>query len=265
VSPFKAAEEVRHDVTRNVLDGLPVLDGIASPTCAEKPARAGSSQRLKRELSTFLQEVTRLRPLVVFLDDVHWADPSTVDLLAYLATKFASLRTLIIATYRPSELLLGRHPFLGLKLDLQARGVCHEMPLEFLRRGEVEAYLALEFPGHRFPAGFTALVYEKTEGSPLFMVDLLRYLRGRAIVEEGKAWVLVGSVSDLSRELPESRPPDIEPASDVLFLRIVEADDLVSETEARAGEDRLSGVEVSADSCDGAGAVGRAERRERDA
>jgi hypothetical protein len=63
----------------------------------------------------------------------------------------------------------------------------------------------------------------------------------------------------------ESRPPDIEPASDVRFLRIVEADDPVSETEARAGEDGLSGVEVSADSCDGAGAVGRAERRERDA
>jgi predicted ATPase len=170
----------------------------------KEAARAGSSQRLVRELSAFVQELTRLRPLVLFLDDVHWADPSTVDLLAYLATRFGSLRTLVVATYRPSELLLGRHPFLGLKLDLQGRGACREFPLEFLGPGEVDAYLALEFPGHRFPPTFGALVYEKTEGSPLFMVDLLRYLRGRAIVEEGGSWGLAGSLSELERELPES-------------------------------------------------------------
>src|SRR5207244_422606 len=47
-------------------------------------ARQASQERLKRELVLFLDELARLRPVVLFLDDVHWADPSSVDLLAYL-------------------------------------------------------------------------------------------------------------------------------------------------------------------------------------
>lgn len=130
---------------------------------------------------------------------------STVDLLAYLAGKFESTRLLIVVTYRSSELLLAKHPFLPVKLDLQARGVCREIPLPFLDRGEVETYLTLEFPDHRFPTAFATLVHSKTEGSPLFMVDLLRYLRGgQVIAREEDHWALVTSVPDLARELPES-------------------------------------------------------------
>ena len=61
------------------------------------------------------------------------------------------------------------------------------------------------FPEHRFPADFPALIYAKTEGSPLFMADLLRYLRdtGR-IAEEKGTWVLARSMSELPKDLPES-------------------------------------------------------------
>src|SRR5262249_1170521 len=57
------------------------------PSLAEilAEARTPSQERLKRELAVFLDEVSRTRPVVLFLDDVHWADPSSVDLLAYLA------------------------------------------------------------------------------------------------------------------------------------------------------------------------------------
>src|SRR5206468_12037911 len=75
-------------------------DGPAAP-----PA-AATQEQLKRELLAFLQELSRLRPLVFFLDDVHWADASTVDLLAYLGARCAGLRLLVLATYRPTELLL---------------------------------------------------------------------------------------------------------------------------------------------------------------
>src|SRR5262249_53907278 len=63
-----------------------------------------SQERLKRELGVFLHEVSRLRPLVFFLDDVHWADASTVDLLAYLGSRCAGLRLLVVLTYRPTEM-----------------------------------------------------------------------------------------------------------------------------------------------------------------
>ena len=166
-----------------------------------------SQERLKRELDGFLQDLTRLRPLVLFFDDVHWVDLSTVDLLAYLGVRMPARRLLVIVTYRPTDLLLGKHPFVSVKLDLQSRGVCREFPLEFLRREDVDRYMALEFPNHGLPREFGAVIHAKTEGSPLFMADLLRYLRDRHVIakEQGR-WVLVGKVPALERELPESVP-----------------------------------------------------------
>ena len=58
----------------------------------------------------------------MFFDDLHWADVSTIDLLSFLAGKFDALKVLIVVTYRPSDMLLGKHPFLQIKPDLQARG-----------------------------------------------------------------------------------------------------------------------------------------------
>jgi len=169
-------------------------------------AKAASQERLKRELIAFLQEASRLRPLVFFLDDLHWADVSTVDLLAYIGSKCASLRMLIIGTYRPSDLLLAKHPFADIKLVLQERGVCRDVSVDFLTPDDVELYLIQEFPEHRFPQEFVSLIHAKTEGSPLFMVDLIRYLRNRGVIAEKEPgrWSLAESLPDLQRELPES-------------------------------------------------------------
>ena len=167
--------------------------------------RAASQERMKREFGALMEEISERRPLVLFFDDLHWADVSTIDLLAYLASKFDSMRVLIIATYRPSDLLLAKHPFLQVRPDLQARGVCREIELEFLSRSEIEKYLALEFPEHRFPAELPALIHSKTEGNPLFMADLVRYLRDRRVIAEQQGrWALAQSLPAVERDLPES-------------------------------------------------------------
>lgn len=167
--------------------------------------RTASQEWMKRELGTFLQEVCKLRPLILFLDDLHWSDASTVELLAYVATKLKSMRMLILTTYRSSELLLSKHPFLPIKLDLQARGISRELSLEFLSPREVEEYLKLEFPEHSFPPEFSVLIHTKTEGSPLFMTDLVRYLRDRKLIsKEENTWIVAQSLPDLEQELPES-------------------------------------------------------------
>jgi len=172
---------------------------------AAAQTQGASQERLKRELGALLQELSRSSPLVLFLDDVHWADPSTVDLLAYLGSRCDGLRVLLLLAYRPTDLELSGHPFAPLKLDLKARGVCHEMTLGFLTREDIERYLALEFPGHDFPADLAALLHARTEGSPLFMADLLHYLRDREVlVEADGSWVLGSSLPDLQRGLPES-------------------------------------------------------------
>jgi tRNA A-37 threonylcarbamoyl transferase component Bud32/tetratricopeptide (TPR) repeat protein len=167
--------------------------------------KTASQARMKRELGSFFQEAARLRPLVLFFDDLQWADGSTIDLVSFLAAKLDAMNMLIVAAYRPSDMLLAKHPFLQLKPDLQARGVCRELLLDFLQEEEIAEYLELEFPGHRFPPEFPKLIHAKTEGSPLFMADLVRYLRDRGVIAmDGASWTLAQTLPDIERELPES-------------------------------------------------------------
>ena len=80
-----------------------------------------------------------------------------------------------------------------------------ECPLDHLDRADVDRYLELEFPGHSLPPSFVTLIHEKTEGHPLFMVDLLRYLRDRGdVVSNGGRWNLSQTTADVARELPET-------------------------------------------------------------
>lgn len=187
---------------------MPILSESSAANLTEN--RAPSQERLKRELVSLFQEIAKRQLLALFFDDLHWADISTVDLLNFLASHFEGMRLLIVATYRPSELLLGKHPFLKVKLDLQGRGLCRELPLEFLNLTEIEHYLELLFPNHLFPADFAELIYAKTEGNPLFIADLLRYLRDhqfiteRVINETAARWELAQAIPEIERELPES-------------------------------------------------------------
>ncbi len=161
---------------------------------------------MKREMAALLEEASRLHPVVLFLDDLHWGDASTVDLLGYLADRLTSMRLLIVATFRPSELAQARHPFLSLKLDLQARGVCREISLEYLSAEAVASYVALECPGHALPGDLLGLIHQRTEGHALFLVDLIRDLKRRGAIAKGARGecVLVEGLSALERELPES-------------------------------------------------------------
>jgi len=168
-------------------------------------AKTASQERMKRELVAFLQEMSRVRPLILFLDNLHWADVSTVDVLAYTGSKIESMRLLVIGAYRPSDLLLAKHPLVPMRLELQGRGLAREITVEFLTRDDLAAYLALEFPEHRFAPDLPDLLHRRTEGNALFMADLVRYLKDHRVItmQEGR-WVLAQSLSEIERESPES-------------------------------------------------------------
>jgi serine/threonine protein kinase/predicted ATPase len=192
-------------VTRLMKAVAPTWYTQVAPTATAEAARASSQPAMLREFCTFLQEVTRLGAVVLFIDDVHWADVSTTDLLAHVGRQCPSLRVLLIVTYRPTELLLGPHPFHGVKQELQSKQACTELSLGFLSRADVERYLSLAFPDHAFPADFARIIHARTEGSPLFMVDLLRYLREREVIAlSGEQWSLARKLPDLRHELPAS-------------------------------------------------------------
>jgi predicted ATPase/tRNA A-37 threonylcarbamoyl transferase component Bud32 len=206
------ADLLRSDATGSVARLMQVLAPTwhsqvtrAMPDDTADPLRATSQQAMLREFCGLLEEASRLHPVVLFFDDMHWADLSTVDLLAHLGRHPERLRLLMVATYRPTEMLLGPHAFHRVKLDLQAQGICTELPLGFLGRPEIDGYLDLAFPGHAFPSDFADLIHARTEGSPLFMADLLRYLRERGVITQSVGrWSLARALPEVSCDLPES-------------------------------------------------------------
>jgi DNA-binding winged helix-turn-helix (wHTH) protein len=168
-------------------------------------AASASQERKKREFVSLLESLTRERPVIFFIDDVHWSDVSTIDLLSYAIPHCHSLPVLVFATYRPSEMLLTNHAFGEAKLELQTRRLCTEMELGSLERKDIEDYIKSEFPGNEFPAEFAAAVVRRTEGSPLFLVDLLCDLRtARLVRHDGGRWRLARPVAEIESTLPDS-------------------------------------------------------------
>ncbi len=126
-------------------------DSSAARLAAE--TAGGSQERLKREIASLLEEVGRMQPVVLWFDDLHWADPSTTDLIGYLSRRLDSSRLLIIVTCRPSALAQTRHPFLSLKLDLLTRGFCREITPAYSGRGRHRTLYRAPVSRARLPAG----------------------------------------------------------------------------------------------------------------
>jgi transcriptional regulator with XRE-family HTH domain/predicted ATPase len=185
---------------------LQLAPRTAGPVAALEPSiLAVSQERLKREISAFFHSISIERPLVIFFDDLHWADVSTVELINYLASKFDSIRILILVSYRPLEMITTNNPFAQIKLDLQTRNLCEDIELDFLTQGDIIDYIAHEFPSNDFPANLPKMIHTQTEGNPLFMIDLLRYFRDRGVIVETKGrWELIHAFSDIELGLPQS-------------------------------------------------------------
>jgi predicted ATPase len=211
----------------------------------------GSPERLKRELLAFLHEASRIQPVVLCFDDFHWSDPSTTDLIGYIAQRLDGLRVLLLVTARPSTLAQARHPFLPLKQELVSHGACRELQPGLLDLAAIERYVALKFPRHRFPEGFGTLIQRRTEGHPLFMAELLRDLRRRQVLREVDGrWTLAGDLDALEGELPESVRILIQRKMDALddvdrrLLGAASVQGLDFDTAVLAGALRLDDEEV---------------------
>jgi DNA-binding winged helix-turn-helix (wHTH) protein/predicted ATPase len=133
----------------------------------------GVPQKMKRELVDFCRELSPVHPLVLVMDDFHWADVPSVDLLSFLATHLHSLRVLVVVCYRLVDMKIRNHPFLRLRSDLLGRGGFTELRLAPLTHKHVDLYLALEHAHRKFSPEFAGALFAKCEGNPLFMKELL--------------------------------------------------------------------------------------------
>ena len=171
---------------------------------ALRRATAGATrERMVRELAEALDVVTTERPMVLWLEDLHWSDVSSLTLLSALAQRPEAARLLIVATYRPVDALGSNQLFLDLLRDLETHGRCRSLRLDRLAAPDVAAYLGARFPDHAFPAPLAAVLYRRTEGHPLFLVGTVQDLVAAGdIAEVAGHWTLKADVDALHQVVP---------------------------------------------------------------
>ncbi|MEM7354661.1 MAG: hypothetical protein AAF657_27885, partial [Acidobacteriota bacterium] len=154
--------------------------------------------RMLREIATALEALTAEIPLVLVLEDLHWCDYSTVDLISSLARRREPARLLIIGTYRPTPVNTEGHPLKAVHQHLRIHRQCVDVALAGLERRAVEDYLAMRLGQGERSANLVELLYRLTDGNPLFLLTMVDDLLDRGqLVERDGCWQLDQEAEEL--------------------------------------------------------------------
>jgi DNA-binding winged helix-turn-helix (wHTH) protein/tetratricopeptide (TPR) repeat protein len=182
---------------------------LSGEEAAAPPPSGG--ERMLRELGIALERLTRERPLVLVLEDLHWSDYATLEAIDLLARQPHPARLLILGTFRPSDVKAARHPVYAIAQELRARGQCEMVALPLLAARELEDYLRLRFPDAAFNGELSALLHDRTSGNALFVTNLIDSWVARGLIaqREGR-WVLDAPLQALETDVPETLQQLIE-------------------------------------------------------
>jgi len=196
---------------------MPSLVSASDRQSLSREVLGARRERMLREMGEALEALTADKPLVLILEDLHWSDYSTLDLISYLARQRHAAQLMLIGTYRTVELIVSGHPLKAVKQELLAKQLCDELPLEYLSQAAVAKYLSVRFPTHRFPKELARLIQERTEGNPLFMVNAVDYLVAEGLIDEREeCWELVVEIENVEVGVPDSIKQMIEKQIDHL-------------------------------------------------
>lgn len=195
---------------------LPALLSDDDLAAVQRRAPGATRERMLRELIEALDALAVDAPVVLLLEDLHWSDSATIDLLTMLARRRDPARLLVLGTYRPAEVATG-HPLRPAKQELQVHGHCEELALDFLDQAAVGDYLATRFPGAAFDARFVRVLHESTGGNPLFLVNVVDDLvaQGHLRDVDGR-WEPAVSVEDAASRVPDTLSQMVEQQVDRL-------------------------------------------------
>ena len=175
--------EVVSDV-RERLPGLP-------PAPQLEPAQA--RLRLFDSITAFLKTASQRQPLVLVLDDLHWADQPSLALLQFVARELGGARLLIIGTYRDME-LSRQHPLAEALGELTRERLFQRVLLRGLTQEDLGRFIEMT-SGNTAPRGLVEAVHTQTEGNPLFVTEVVRLLvqqgeLGAEQVRDTESWTI---------------------------------------------------------------------------
>ena len=205
-----ASEDVlRAHVERDGGELARLASGL-SPRLADVPPPRESDPETERYLLLnavvgLLQAAAEERPVVLVLDDLHWADQPSLALLRHVVRASAEGRLLILGTYRDSDIHRG-HPLSAALAELRREQGVERIALSGLSEEEIVTVMAAA-AGHELDAAGLLLAEEvlrETDGNPFFVGEILRDLRESGAIVQGAdgRWTVAGGAVALS--LPQS-------------------------------------------------------------
>jgi predicted ATPase len=155
-------------------------------------------------VAQFLLAIAANRPLVLILDDLHWADHDSLRLLRHLARFTSRSRMLLVGTYRDVE-VDRRHPLAETLAILRREVDCLRIPVAGFSFEETAAYLkevAVRDSTQGFPRAFARRIHEEAHGNPFYARELFRHLveEGAIATRDGR-WSTDRNLADLG--IPE--------------------------------------------------------------
>ena len=175
-----------------------ILPGLA-PDAAARPA-VGDVQtgQLLELVLGLLERLSAIRPLVLVLEDLHWADQSTLELVTFLIRWLREVRLLLVITYRSDE-LHRRHPLRTLLTGWGRLRMVDRIELDRFRRDEVAAQLAAILTAEPGP-GLTDLIFDRSDGNAYLVEELIGVVAGGdpSKLPPSLADVLLSGVDSLS-------------------------------------------------------------------
>jgi tetratricopeptide (TPR) repeat protein len=149
------------------------------------------------------------KPIILFLDDLHWADESSVSFLNYFLPRVEEKPILILGTYRSEEVIDG-HPFLKLVQGGEPKNLLHSVSLSRLEAAQVGEFIGKLPLKIKRPEIFAGRLYQETRGNPFFLIATLQhFFEEGALSVEDEYWVT--HIEDISANYKELMiPPSVK-------------------------------------------------------
>jgi DNA-binding SARP family transcriptional activator/tetratricopeptide (TPR) repeat protein len=214
VDPIELAQRVQTEIAR--VRPLPAWQktlrhGAASPATQRGPDSGLETGRLFEQIARLFTALARQRPLVLLLDDLQWIDAGSAALLFHLARRIVHSRLLLVAAYRPGDVVNHQaetdpHPLLGVVTELQRYGGDIRIDLDQVDEQAFVATLLEKDPllhPNRLDAAFCTALARRTGGNPLFTIELLRSLQAHNEIRRAPDGSWVSNPSLNWAHLPE--------------------------------------------------------------
>ena len=214
---------------------MPSLVSAADLEGLQRKILGATRERMLREMAEAVEALTAEKPLILVLEDLHWSDHSTLDLVSCLAQRQEAARLLLIGTYRPAELHMNQQPLKAIKRELQMHRRCEELLLDLLSVAAVDEYLVRRFNGETHDQWNMAkgearpkveaaslqklaqLIHQRTEGNPLFVLSVVDDLMAQGVMAaESGRWELKVNLAETEVGVPANLQQMIEKLVDGL-------------------------------------------------